>query len=135
MEGLTVGIRTVALAGAVTSTSTGLLGLLIPDLLASAVGIDPDAVVTTVIRLVCAAYLGYGLLAWLARNMTDVVAWRAISIANAVSWGLSACALAIGLASGVGAAWVWILVAVQVAYAVAWASALVRTRRFASRLA
>jgi hypothetical protein len=130
-----VGVRTVALAGAVTSTSTGLLGLLIPDLLASAVGIDPDAVVTTVIRLVCAAYLGYGLLAWSARNMTDVVAWRAIAIANAVSWGLSACALAIGLASGVGAAWVWTLVAMQVAFAVAWASALVRTRRFASRLA
>ncbi len=135
MEGLTVAIRTVALAAATASTSAGILGLLIPDLLASAAGIDPDAVVTTVIRLACAAYLGYGLLAWLARNVTDVLAWRAIAIANVVSWGLSACALAIGLSSGVGAAWTWFLVAIQVVFAVAWASALVRTRTSASHLA
>ncbi len=135
MEELTVGPRTVALAGAITSTSTGILGLLIPDLLASAAGVDPDAVVTTLIRLACAAYLGYGLLAWLARNVTDVVAWRAIATANAVSWGLSACALAIGLGSGLGAAWIWILVAIQVVFAVAWASALVRTPRSAPHLA
>ena len=48
LEGLTVGLQTVALAAATTSTSTGIIGLLIPDLLASAAGVDPDAVVTTV---------------------------------------------------------------------------------------
>jgi hypothetical protein len=118
--------RTIATVAAVTSLLAGAIGLVAPQALGSAFGLQVDETAAALIRLACAAYIGFAALAWLARDLTDPAAWRAVAGANAVSWALSSVVVATALVSGVGDARVWVMVAMQVAFALAWATVLLR---------
>jgi hypothetical protein len=118
--------RTLSPISAVASLTLGGLGLMIPGTLAAALGMALDPASIAVARLACAAYLGYAVLDWMARDVTDAPAWRAIAGANAAGWGISAAALALSVwASGLDGR-VWLMCAVQAVFAIAWASAYVR---------
>ena len=131
--------RTLAPVAAVSLVFGG-IGLLAPDALATAFGITLDPTGIEVVRLTCAAYLGYGVLNGLARGVTDAAAWRAIATGNAVGWGAGAVVLVLA-AAGVfrsvagfdGRA--WLIVAMQVGFTAMWSLAYVGAERAADRTA
>jgi hypothetical protein len=123
--------RTLATIAAITSFVFGAVGLVLPQAFATAFGEQLDPLATTLARLACACYIGFALLAWLARDLTDPVAWRAVAGASALSWGLSAVVLAGASLSGIGDARIWAMVTMQVVFAVAWSVAYVRVARTA----
>jgi len=128
-------LRTVATLSAITSLVFGFVGLLAPQVFATALGVQFDATATVGVRLASASYLCFGLLDLLARDVTDAVAWRAIGTANAAGWALGAVVAATAIASGLGEARAWALVAMQVGFAAAWSLALVRSHATTLRMA
>ena len=121
-------LRTLPTIAAITSLFFGGVGLLAPQMLARTFGVESDmtATATTLARLASAAYIGYAVLAWLARDVSDPAAWRAVAAANTVSWTLSAVVAVFALSSGVGSAAAWAVIALQVAFAVAWSLSFMR---------
>ncbi len=118
--------RTLSGANAATSLGFGLVGLLVPSVLATALGIDLDAIGVWVARLASTAYLGFAVLAWLSRDVADPVSTRAIAAGNAVAWGLGAAIVAAALVAGFGEPRAWAFVVLQVAFATAWSLTLAR---------
>lgn len=128
--------RIVATTAAIDSLIFGAMGLAIPGQLAQVLmDMELDPVAETLVRLVCAAYIGYALIAWLLRDAADPAVRRAVALSNAAAWGLSAGVVAAALVSGIGTSRVWILVAMQVVFAIAWAVTLLRVRVTAARTA
>ncbi len=66
-----------------------LAGLIDPAGLAVLYGVSADALLLATGRPLLASYLGFAILNWLARDVRDPAARRAIAIANFASWGLS----------------------------------------------
>ena len=120
--------RNLATIAAITSLLFGGVGLALPAVFGKAFGIEFDATATALVRLACASYLGFAVLAWLARDLTDPTAWRAVAGANAVSWAVSAVVMALAVMSGLGNTGVWALVVMQVAFGVVWSVTYVQTR-------
>ena len=120
--------RNLATIAAITSLFFGGVGLALPEVFGKAFGNEFDATATALVRLACASYVGFAVLAWLARDLTDPTAWRAVAGANAVSWAVSAVVMALAVMSGLGNTGVWALVAMQVAFGVVWSVAYVQTR-------
>lgn len=118
--------RTVATVAAITSLIFGSVGLIQPQFMTTAFGIEATPTVLALGRLLSASYLGMAVLAWLARGLTDTAAWRAVAGANAVSWALSAVVLAIALVSGLGSSPAWALVAMQLVFTLVWSMTYVR---------
>ena len=119
--------RTFLTVAALTSLAFGMVGLVLPAQLAGSLGVTTaDPLLIAVIRLLSAAYLGYGILAWMMRPVSDVAALRAMAAANAASWGLSGIVLAAAVLGGLGDARAWMPVAMQAAFAVAWGIWFVR---------
>ena len=104
------------------SIISGLAGLFAPAQLAALFGVTLDDVAMSQARLLGAAYLGYAAIAWLARDVTDRAAVRAIALGSALSWAISAIVTAMIVITGLAGAQTWVLVAVQAAFATAWAS-------------
>ena len=123
--------RNLALVGAALGAGFGLVGLVLPGSLAGLFGggISLDATETGLVRLLCASYAGLGALNWVARNLADPAAWRAIAVGNATGWGISGVVAATALASGLGDPVAWMVVALQVVMTVAWLSVLARNRQ------
>ena len=118
--------RTLARANAVTSLGFGLVGLIVPSVIASAMGLELDGIAVWLARLASTAYLGYAVLAWLSRDVADPVATRAIVAGNAVAWTLGAVVVAGALVAGFGEPRAWAFVVIQVAFATAWSLMLAR---------
>ncbi len=118
--------RMVATAGAFTSLLFGAAGLAVPTAMASGFGISLDATGVGLARLACASYVGFGVLAWLARDLTDPDAWRAVAAAQAVGWGLAAVVVVVEIPSRLGDARAWAMVALQVLFTLAWLVAFLR---------
>lgn len=120
--------RNLATIAAITSLVFGGVGLALPVAFGRVFGIELDGTATALVRLACASYVGFAVLAWLARDLTDPRAWRAVAGANAVSWAVSAVVTALALVSGLGNVGAWALVAMQVVFGAAWSVAYIRTR-------
>jgi uncharacterized membrane protein YfcA len=112
--------RTVATANVFVSLLLGGIGFIAPQAMATAFGVNLDQIGEVLARLACASYVAFGVLAWLARDLTDPGAWRAVAGASAVGWTLGAAVTAVGRASGLGGVQGWLIVAIQVVFAVAW---------------
>ena len=120
--------KVLATLAAATSLLFGVAGLAVPQVFGTAFGLTLDPTSTALVRLACASYIAFGVLAWLARDLTDAAAWRAVAGASAVSWGLSAVVVATAIVSGLGDSRAWVMVAMQIVFAVAWSLVLVRPR-------
>lgn len=118
----------LARVAAAASFIFGISGIVAPDTLAAAFGIRLDAVGVPLARLACASYIGLGILNWMARDLTDLPAWRAIAVGNLAGWAISAGVVALGILSGLGDAVAWVLVAMQVGFSLTWALAYARVR-------
>jgi len=118
--------RNVALVGAALGAGFGVVGLIVPESLAALFGegIPLDATATGLVRLLCASYVGFGVLNWAARDLSDGAAWRVLAVGNATSWAISGAVAAIALASGVGNSVAWVVVALQLVMTIAWLSVL-----------
>ena len=127
-------LRTLATIAAVASMLFGIPGLLIPDTMTAAFGVRLDATSIAVARLACASYIGFAVLNWLARDISDAAAWRAISIGNAAAWGISAVVVTLAVLSGLGSATSWALVAMEVVFTAAWLWAYSRSTRLTPAL-
>lgn len=118
--------RRLAPIAAFTSLSFGAGGLIVPDLLAAAFGLQLDAAGVVLARLACASYVAFGVLNWLGRSVVDPPALRAITIGNGAAWALSAAVVSMALLSGVGSAAAWALVGLQGGFTIAWVLAYIR---------
>ena len=120
--------RNLALVGAALGAGFGAVGLIVPESLAALVGIPLDATATVLVRLVYASYVGFGVLDWAARNLTDVAAWRVVAVGNATDWAISGAVAAIALASGLGNSVGWVVVGLQFVMTIAWLGVFLRSR-------
>jgi hypothetical protein len=112
--------RIVATVSVFASLVLGGVGLVLPVALATAFGVNLDKTGEALARLACASYVGFGVLAWLARGLTDASAWRAVAGASALAWALGAGVTAIALQSGLGGVQGWLIVAIQVVFTLLW---------------
>ena len=127
--------RLVARVAALTSLVFGAGGLVVPQMMATAFGAGLDPMGMALARLASASYIGFAVLAWLARDLTDPSAWRAVAGADAIAWALGALVLMVAILSGLGDARAWALVALQVLFALAWSLVLVRPSGMATSAA
>jgi len=118
--------RMVATVAAVASLVFGMLGLILPTAIAAALGGSVDATGGALLRLACSSYVAFGVLTFLARDLTDAGAWRAVSAASAVSWGLGAVVVAIGTLSALVGVQAWFVVAMQILFTLAWSRVYAR---------
>jgi len=121
--------RNVAIMGAALGMGFGAVGLIVPGFFASIFGIGNDATTTALIRLACASYVGLAAMDWMARDVTDAAAWRAIAVGSAIGWALSGVVMATTLASGLGDSIAWLVVVIQFAMAFAWLSVVAQSSR------
>lgn len=121
--------RNLALVGAALGAGFGAVGLIVPEPLASLLGIPLDVNTTVLVRLVCASYVGFGVLNWAARDLTDGEAWRVVAVGNATSWAISGVVAAIAMTSGLGNSVAWVVVALQFVMTIAWLGVFARSRR------
>jgi hypothetical protein len=120
--------RNLALVGVALGAGFGVVGLIVPESLAALLGMSLDATATVLVRLVCASYVGFGVLNWAARDLTDAAAWRVVAVGNATDWAISGVVAAIALASGLGNSVGWVVVGLQLVMTIAWLGVFVRSR-------
>jgi hypothetical protein len=118
--------RMLATLNAITSLVFGVTGLLLPAVIPAAIGIEVNGPGVVLVRLAATAYLGYAVLSWLARDLVDPAAWRAIATANTVAWALGAVVCGTAVVSGTGDARAWAVVVMQLAFAIAWVTTILR---------
>jgi hypothetical protein len=114
--------RSFMTVAAAVSVVSGVGGLLVPAQLGAVFGLTLNDIAISQERLLGAAYLGYGAIAWLSRDITDRAAVRAIALGSAVSWAVSAIITVAIIVPGLVGALAWLLVAVDAAFAAAWTS-------------
>lgn len=125
--------RTVASANGVLSLAYGAGALVIPAVISSFYGIEVTEREGMMVRLLGASYFCLGVIAWVARGVTDAVAQAAIAAGAAAGWGLSAPVFVLGLLAGHANAVGWTIPAMQVAFAIAWSMVLLESRRRGAR--
>ena len=118
--------RMVATAAALVGLMFGAIGLIVPGTMATAFGASLDRTGEALARLACASYDGFGVLAWLARDLTDARAWRAVAGGSAVSWALGGVVMATGGLSGLAGGQAWLIVAMQILFTLAWSRVYAR---------
>lgn len=121
---------TVARIAGATAVAFGGVGLVAPEMFATAFGIHLDTMGVTLARLACASYIGFGALNLMARHVEDARAWQAISAGNAGSWAVSGAVVVHGVLTGLGQVTSLVLLALQMGFAVAWAATYVRVSSF-----
>lgn len=115
------------------SILSGLAGLVAPAQMGVLFGIALDDGAVSQVRLLGASYLGYAVIAWFARDVTDRAAARAISLGSAVSWAISGIVTVSIIVAGLVEPQAWLLVAVEAVFAAAWASFAFAERTVAAR--
>lgn len=127
--------RTVASANGVWSIGFGAAALAVPAALTSLYGVDLTDREALLTRLLGASYLGFGIIVWAARGVTDAVARTAIAAGAVASWGLSIPVTVAAQLAGHANALGWTTPALQVAFTLAWAFVLLEARRGGARAA
>ena len=112
--------RTFLLIAAGVSIGSGLAALLVPAELATVFGVQLNDVGLSQTRLLGAAYLGYAVMVWFAREVRDDIAQRAIALGNVVSWALSLVVTVAGIATGLAGTQSWLLVILEGVFAAGW---------------
>jgi len=125
--------RTVASANGVVSAVFGAAALAVPAVLTSLYGVDLTDREAWLVRLLGASYLGFGILVWAARGVTDAAARAAIAAGAVAGWGLSLPVAVAGQLAGHANALGWTNAALQVAFVLAWAFVLLEARRGSAR--
>ena len=127
--------RIVASANGVLSLSYGAGAMIIPVVISSFYGVEVTDREAMMVRLLGASYVCLGVIAWVARGVTDAVAQGAIAAGAAAGWGLSAPVFVLGLLAGHANAVGWTVPALQIAFAIAWSMVLLEARRRGARAA
>lgn len=115
--------RTIAIISGVLSVGFGLAMLVIPATIGSFYGVGLTDREALIVRLLGAAYFGYGVLASFALGITDRAARRAIACTQAVSWALGLPIVLSGVLVGLTAGTGWTIVAMEVLMPLAWLAA------------
>lgn len=116
--------RTLTTLTAPISFAFGLAGMAIPGRLAGAFGLKLDGPVSRgLARLACASFVGYSALNWLARDVTDAGAQRAIAAGNATGWLAGGTVTLAALSSPLGTPATWSIVGLQAVVGSAWLAA------------
>lgn len=125
---MTVTFRMAATLGALVGL-VNIVMLAVPEQFAAFHAVTLDPVLTALGGLLAVAYLGFAVLNWSARGVTDPAAQRAVAFANVFSWGVSLVVSVLAQGAGTGAnanAWIW--VALQAALTAIWGWTLVAAR-------
>lgn len=125
--------RTVASANGVLSLAYGAAALVVPAVISSLYGVEVTEREGILVRLLGASYLCLGVIAWAARGVSDAAAQVAIAAGAAAGWGLSAPVCVVGLLAGHANAVGWTIPAMQIAFAIAWSTVLLQSRRRGAR--
>src|SRR5215203_888066 len=125
---MTPRLKSLLIIAAAVSVASGFAGLFAPAQMGAVFGMTLDDVAVSQARLLGASYLGYAVIAWFARDVTDPAAVRAIAVGSAASWAISAVVTATVLTSGLAGSQAWVLVAAEAAFAGAWTVVALRKR-------
>jgi hypothetical protein len=109
-------------------------GLVAPALVASLYGVTLDSQSVLVAQLLAASYVGYALINWTTRTLTDPALRRGIDTGNLVAWGASAAIWIYAASSGLTSAFGWAGAGFTVAFTLGWAYFVVADRATASQV-
>ena len=119
-------------AAAALSVLTGAVALLAPAQAGALFGVDLDNAALWQTRLLGASYLGYAVITWLARDVRDEAAQRAVALGSVASWAISTVVIASAVVARVAGPQTWALVAVAFFTTAAWAYVAVEGRAAAA---
>jgi hypothetical protein len=104
-------LKTLLIINAIIATVYGIAFVLVPAQVLSMYDLTVNATSTYISQLSGASLLGYAVLTWLARNVPDSDARRAIVLAAFVSDAVAFVVALIGQLAGVANSLGWVLVA------------------------
>lgn len=113
-------LNTLMVINAIVAALFGIAFVLVPAQVIQLYGITVDAPLKYVGQLLGAAFVGFAILTWLARNATDSDARRAIVLALFVSDGVGFVVALIGQLAGVVNSFGWLNVAIYLLFALGW---------------
>lgn len=104
-------LKTLLVINAILLGFFGFISLLAPEASATPYGVTLDPLSKHLTQLLGAFYLGFAVLAWMARKVTDSNALRAILLAFFISYSIAMIVTIIDVLSGLGNALGWSSVA------------------------
>lgn len=113
-------IRTLMIVNAIIAGLFGIGFVLVPGQLLSQYGITPDPAFNLVGQLLGAAFIGFAVLTWAARNTTDSEARRAILLALFVGDAIGFIVALIAQLGGIVNALGWSTVVIYLLLALGW---------------
>ncbi len=113
-------IRTLMIVNAIVAGLFGIGFVLVPGQVLSQYGITTDAAFVLVGQLLGAAFIGFAVLTWAARNSTDSEARRAILLALFVGDAIGFIVALIAQLGGIVNALGWSTVAIYLLLAIGW---------------
>jgi uncharacterized membrane protein len=114
-------LSTMMIINAVVAAFFGVAFLLVPSQAISLYGVeDASEILILILRLLAAAFIGFAVLTWLARNATDSDARKAIVFALLVSDGIGFIVALMGQLADVVNSLGWSTVAIYLLLALGW---------------
>ena len=114
-------LNALLMISAVLGAIFGVLFVVVPGPLATIYGITLDKAGLLVAQLFGAALVGFAVLDWLARNVTDPEARQAVMLANLVADVIGFVVILLGQLAGIANALGWTTVAIYLLLALGWA--------------
>jgi hypothetical protein len=126
--------RTFASIAAIFGLANAVPGLLAPAAVASLYGITVDSQSAVVAQMLAASYVGYAVVNWTARAVTENAVRLGIDAGNLVAWGATAVIWIYAASSGLTNAVSWVGAGLTVLFAIGWAYFVIADRATASRV-
>jgi hypothetical protein len=121
--------RTFASIAAIFGLANAVPGLMAPAAVASLYGVTLNSQSALVAQMLAASYLGYAIVNWTAREVTEIAVRRGIDAGNVVAWGASAAIWIYAASSGMTNAVSWVGAGFTVVFTLGWAYFVFADRR------
>ncbi|MDQ2912002.1 MAG: hypothetical protein M3T56_01970 [Chloroflexota bacterium] len=125
--------RTFASIAAFVSLVNGIPGLIAPAAAASLYGVTLQREGVLSAQLLAGSYIGYAIINWATRGISDSAVLRGLDAGNLVGWAVSVVIWTYAGASGLTNATAWFGVGLMVLFTVGWAYFVFADSRTGSR--
>ena len=126
--------RTFVSIAALVSLANAIPGLIAPVAVASLYGATVDRQSALLGQLLASSYVGYAVINWTTRGVTDVTLRRGIDIANFLGWAISAVIWIYAASTGMTNAAGWFGAGLTIAFTLGWAYFMFADRPITSRV-
>ncbi len=126
--------RTFASIAAFVSLVNGIPGLIAPAAAASLYGVTLQREGVLSAQLLAGSYIGYAIINWATRGISDSAVLRGLDAGNLVGWAVSVVIWTYAVSSGLTSATAWFAVGLMVVFTVGWAYFVFADVRAGSRV-